>query len=84
MVSAMLPEETRVGFIGLGSMGKHMAGHLASKLPDNAQLFVLDVVPELVKELESDHVGKVIACSSSAEVAEKAVSSSMAIRTLSI
>jgi len=54
-----------LGFIGLGIMGKPMAGHL---LAAGHTVHVYDVVAESVKEL----AGKgVVACSNSKEVAQK-------------
>jgi len=54
-----------LGFIGLGIMGKPMAGHLLTA-GHTAQVY--DVVPEPVKELASKGA---VACSSSKEVAQK-------------
>jgi len=54
-----------LGFIGLGIMGKPMAGHL---LTAGHTVQVYDVVPEPVKELASKGA---VACSSSKEVAQK-------------
>jgi len=54
-----------LGFIGIGIMGKPMAGHL---LAAGHTVHVYDVVPEGVKEL----AGKgAVACSNSKEVAQK-------------
>jgi len=54
-----------VGFIGLGIMGKPMAGHL---LKAGHKLFVYDIVPASVSELQKQGA---VACASSKEVAEK-------------
>jgi 2-hydroxy-3-oxopropionate reductase len=54
-----------LGFIGLGIMGKPMAGHL---LKAGHKLYVYDIVPKSVEELKKQGA---IACSSSKEVAEK-------------
>jgi 2-hydroxy-3-oxopropionate reductase len=54
-----------LGFIGLGIMGKPMAGHL---LDAGHKLFVYDVVAESVQELVVKGAG---ACRSSKEVAQK-------------
>lgn len=54
-----------LGFIGLGIMGKPMAGHL---LKAGHKVYVYDVVPSAVAELQQQGA---IACASSREVAEK-------------
>ena len=54
-----------LGFIGLGIMGKPMAGHL---LKAGHKLYVYDIVPASVSELQKQGA---IACASSKEVAEK-------------
>ncbi len=54
-----------IGFIGLGIMGKPMAGHL---LKAGHKLYVYDIVPASVSELQKQGA---IACASSKEVAEK-------------
>jgi len=55
----------KLGFIGIGIMGKPMAGHL---LNAGHTVHIYDVVPEGVKEL----AGKgAVACSNSQEVAQK-------------
>ena len=55
----------KLGFIGLGIMGKPMAGHL---LAAGNTVYVYDVVSESVKELASKGA---VACSNSKEVAQK-------------
>ncbi|HBB18758.1 MAG: 2-hydroxy-3-oxopropionate reductase [Syntrophus sp. RIFOXYC2_FULL_54_9] len=55
-----------IGFIGLGIMGKPMAGHL---LKAGHKVYVYDIVPEAIAELERQGA---IACKSSKEVAGKA------------
>jgi 2-hydroxy-3-oxopropionate reductase len=54
-----------LGFIGLGIMGKPMAGHL---LKAGHTLYVYDIVPTAVAELQQQGA---IACASSREVAQK-------------
>jgi len=56
---------TKLGFIGLGIMGKPMAGHL---LDAGHTVHIYDVVPETVKELA---VKGAVACSNNKEVAQK-------------
>ena len=55
-----------IGFIGLGIMGKPMAGHL---LKSGHTVHVYDIVPESVAELKKQGA---LACGSSKEVAGKA------------
>jgi 2-hydroxy-3-oxopropionate reductase len=55
---------TKVGFIGLGIMGRPMAGHLAD---GGHELFIFDLNPPLQEFLGK---GKVTACKSGKEVAE--------------
>jgi len=55
----------KLGFTGLGIMGKPMAGHL---LDAGHTVHVYDVVPEAVKEMASKGA---VACSSNKEVAQK-------------
>jgi len=55
-----------IGFIGLGIMGKPMAGHL---LKAGHKVYVYDIVPAAIAELEQQGA---IACTSSKEVAGKA------------
>ncbi|MEE9398764.1 MAG: 2-hydroxy-3-oxopropionate reductase [Dehalococcoidales bacterium] len=55
----------KVGFIGLGIMGKPMAGHL---LDAGHTMHIYDVVPAPVKELTAKGA---VACNSSQEVAQK-------------
>jgi 2-hydroxy-3-oxopropionate reductase len=55
----------KLGFIGLGIMGKPMAGHLLSA---GHTVHIYDVSPEPVKELASK---KAVVCSHSKEVAQK-------------
>ena len=56
---------TKLGFIGLGIMGKPMAGHLVAA---NHSVHVYDRHPEPIKELAAKGA---IACKNSKEVAEK-------------
>jgi len=55
----------KVGFIGLGIMGKPMAGHL---LDAGHTMHIYDVVPAPVKELTAKGA---VACNSSQEAAQK-------------
>lgn len=69
----MGPKYKNVGFIGLGAMGKHMAEHLANKLPKESTLYVYDVIPDAVKELTDKYPSRVTACESAKQVAENSV-----------
>jgi 3-hydroxyisobutyrate dehydrogenase len=52
-------------------MGLPMAGHLAAKLPEDTQIFVFDVVQDLIDKLYEEHPSKVLRCLSAKEVAQK-------------
>ncbi|CZR54236.1 related to 3-hydroxyisobutyrate dehydrogenase [Phialocephala subalpina] len=64
-------KESAVGFIGLGAMGRPMAGHLASKLPSQTRIYVYDVVESVVDEVCKEFPDKVLKGSSAKDVAEK-------------
>ncbi len=66
-------EYKSVGFIGLGAMGKPMAGHLANKLPTNSLIHVFDVVEAAVDELCKEYPNRVIKSANAKAVAEKSV-----------
>jgi 3-hydroxyisobutyrate dehydrogenase-like beta-hydroxyacid dehydrogenase len=66
-------EYRSVGFIGLGAMGKPMAGHLANKLPPETLIYVFDVVQAAVDELCAEFPNKVVKSSNAKDVAEKSV-----------
>jgi 3-hydroxyisobutyrate dehydrogenase-like beta-hydroxyacid dehydrogenase len=44
-------EFNKLGFIGLGAMGKPMVTHLAKKLPSGSRIWVFDVVEQAMDEL---------------------------------
>ncbi|KAK5674966.1 hypothetical protein LTS10_012378 [Elasticomyces elasticus] len=66
---AELPK--KIGFIGLGLMGLPMATNLVNKTSGDTQLYVYDVVQESIDKLVEEGGGKVHACGSSKEVADK-------------
>lgn len=66
-------EYKTLGFIGLGAMGKPMVTHLANKLPQNAQIYVYDVVEEVVDGICKDFPDRVIKLTNAKAVAEKSV-----------
>lgn len=67
-------KESAIGFIGLGAMGRPMAGHLANKLPAQTRIYVYDVVGSVVDEICREFPGKVLKGTSAKDVAEKSVS----------
>jgi hypothetical protein len=66
-------EYKSVGFIGLGAMGKPMAGHLANKLPANTSIYVFDVVEAAVDELCTEFPNRVVKGANAKAVAEQCV-----------
>lgn len=62
-----------VGWIGLGIMGMPMVRNLLSKMKDNTQFYVYDVVQESIDQFVRDGQGRVHACSSSKDVADNSV-----------
>lgn len=77
-------EYRSVGFIGLGAMGKPMAGHLANKLPPETLIYVFDVVQAAVDELCAEFPNRVVKSSNAKDVAEKSVRIARAITSRSI
>lgn len=66
-------EYTRVGFIGLGAMGKHMVEQLALKLPSEAQIYVYDVVEAAIDDIVARYPGRMVRATSPRNVAENSV-----------
>ncbi len=66
-------EYKSLGFIGLGAMGKPMAGHLANKLPANTIIYVFDTVEAAVDELCTEFPNRVVKSANAKTVAEKSV-----------
>ncbi|KAJ5817117.1 NAD binding domain of 6-phosphogluconate dehydrogenase-domain-containing protein [Penicillium robsamsonii] len=60
----------KVGFIGLGAMGKHMVEHLATNLPNESRIFVYDISSAPIDDLVSRYPGKVIRSVSPKDVTE--------------
>lgn len=73
------PNFQNVGFIGLGLMGKPMAGHLATKLPAETRIHVFDVIRDAVEELCSDHPEKVFEAAHAKEVADRSVNNGLVL-----
>ncbi|KAK8229891.1 NAD binding domain of 6-phosphogluconate dehydrogenase-domain-containing protein [Phyllosticta capitalensis] len=59
----------KIGFIGLGNMGQHMADNLVQKL-ESIRLHVFDMTRAPMEALVSRHPERVVACASAKEVAE--------------
>lgn len=68
---AALPKN--VGWVGLGIMGLPMAINLHRKMEKDTQFYVYDVVQANIDKLVDQGEGRVHACSSSKEVADKSV-----------
>jgi 3-hydroxyisobutyrate dehydrogenase len=64
----------KLGFIGLGAMGKPMVTHLANKLPPTSRIWVYDVVQEVVEDLCADFPERVVKGANARDVAEHVVS----------
>ncbi|KAF1972732.1 hypothetical protein BU23DRAFT_643480 [Bimuria novae-zelandiae CBS 107.79] len=61
----------KLGFIGLGAMGKPMLVHLANKLPPESRIYVFDVVEVTMNEIFSQFPDKVFRGSSARDVAQQ-------------
>lgn len=66
---------SRIGFIGLGAMGKPMMSHLAKKLPADSKIWVYDVVEQVVDEACTEFPHRVFKGESARHVAGHAVGS---------
>jgi pyrroline-5-carboxylate reductase len=64
----------RLGFIGLGAMGKPMVSHLARKLPSESRIWVYDVVEQVVNDLCAEFPEKIVKGANAKEVAQHVVS----------
>ncbi|KXL47601.1 hypothetical protein M433DRAFT_63996 [Acidomyces richmondensis BFW] len=60
-----------IGWVGLGLMGYPMAGNLLKKLSSDTHFYVYDVLPEALEKFVKDGDGRVDACATSREVADK-------------
>ncbi len=79
--TSKLPQN--IGWIGLGLMGLPMATNLVKKMDKSTVFYVYDVVEESVKKFVEAGEGRVTACSSSKEVADKSVREQMSSRQFS-
>jgi len=59
--------------VGLGIMGLPMARNLVVKMSSDTQFYIYDVVRDSIDKLVNDGQGRVHACGSSKEVADKSV-----------
>ncbi len=75
--SSKLPQN--IGWIGLGLMGLPMATNLLKKTDKSTTIYVFDVVKDVVEKFVEAGEGRVKACSSSKEVADKSVSKLMVV-----
>jgi 3-hydroxyisobutyrate dehydrogenase len=64
----------RLGFIGLGAMGKPMLSHLANNLPQESRIWVYDVVEQMVDNACAEFPGRVLKAKSAKDVAQQVVS----------
>jgi 3-hydroxyisobutyrate dehydrogenase-like beta-hydroxyacid dehydrogenase len=64
----------KLGFIGLGAMGKPMVSHLANKLPSDSRIWVYDVVEKVVDELCAEFPERIIKGANAKDVAQQVVS----------
>ena len=62
-----------IGWVGLGAMGFPMAANLVKKLSNDTHFFVYDVVQDFVDRFVKEDQGRVKACTSAKEVADKSV-----------
>jgi 3-hydroxyisobutyrate dehydrogenase-like beta-hydroxyacid dehydrogenase len=65
----------KLGFIGLGAMGRPMVSHLARKLPSESRIWVYDVVEKVIDELCAEFPDKVVKGKNAKDVAQQVVSS---------
>lgn len=63
----------KLGFIGLGAMGRPMVTHLAKKLPQQTRIWVYDVVEEVVDDLCAEFPEKIIKGRNAKDVAQQVV-----------
>ncbi|KAH7093624.1 NAD binding domain of 6-phosphogluconate dehydrogenase-domain-containing protein [Paraphoma chrysanthemicola] len=61
----------RLGFIGLGAMGKPMVTHLANKLPPASRIWVYDVVESVVDDLCAQFPNRVLKGTNARDVAQQ-------------
>jgi 3-hydroxyisobutyrate dehydrogenase-like beta-hydroxyacid dehydrogenase len=67
-------EFNKLGFIGLGAMGKPMVTHLANKLPPESRIWVYDVVQDVMDDICAEFPERVVKGASAKDVAQQVVS----------
>jgi hypothetical protein len=65
----------KLGFIGLGAMGRPMVTHLANKLPEGSRIWVYDVVEGVVDDICAEFPDRIVKGTSAKDVAEHTVGS---------
>jgi 3-hydroxyisobutyrate dehydrogenase-like beta-hydroxyacid dehydrogenase len=68
-------EFRKLGFIGLGAMGRPMLSHLAKKLPEESRIWVYDVVEQVVDDVCAEFLDRVLKGKSAKDVAQQVVCS---------
>ena len=66
-------EFKRLGFIGLGAMGKPMLSHLANKLPSESRIWVYDVAEQIVEDVCAEFPDRVSKGKNAKDVAQQVV-----------
>lgn len=64
----------KLGFIGLGAMGKPMVSHLANKLPQDSRIWVYDVAQQVLDDICAEFPEKIVKGASAKDVAQNVVS----------
>jgi 3-hydroxyisobutyrate dehydrogenase len=65
--------QSNVGWIGLGAMGLPMVELLTNRLPAETQIYVFDIVQDLIDKVVAVDGKRVHQCKSAKEVAERSV-----------
>jgi ornithine cyclodeaminase/alanine dehydrogenase-like protein (mu-crystallin family) len=81
VLMAQSNEFEKIGFIGLGAMGKPMVTHLANKLPSKSRIWVYDVVESVVADLCIEFPERVLKGANAKDVAKQAVSETYTSKT---
>jgi pyrroline-5-carboxylate reductase len=63
----------KLGFIGLGAMGKPMVSHLATKLPPESQIWVYDVVEQAMDDICAEYPDRIQKGANAKDVAQQVV-----------
>ncbi|KAH8712124.1 6-phosphogluconate dehydrogenase [Phaeosphaeriaceae sp. PMI808] len=61
----------RLGFIGLGAMGKYMVTHLAKKLPPESRIWVYDVIEKAADDLCAEFPDRIVKGVNAKDVAQQ-------------